>query len=127
MLVRILSLSTVVSATLLALIFRTTSPATVHPIIILAVFFLVYVLALGVLTFFVYGVGRVVSSLPQLRDRNELSVKRSYIYASVLAVAPVILMGMISIGRASVYEIFLVVMFEIIVCFYIAKRQKNHR
>lgn len=127
MLVRILFLSTVISAVLLALILGMTSPASVHPIVILAVFFLVYLLALGALTFFVYAGGRATSFLPQFRGQEVLSVKRAYIYASVLAIAPVILMGMVSIGRASVYEVALVVVFEVIVCFYIAKRQEKHR
>lgn len=121
MLEKVLAVSTLVAAVLLLAFLQVTSPASIHPLGILFVFLLLYMLALGVLTFFIASGSRV---LVAFRIRKEvLSVRRSYFYASVLALAPVMLACMQSIGRVGVYEIALIILFESIACFYIAKRR----
>ncbi|MGB4761756.1 MAG: hypothetical protein WBP12_00170 [Candidatus Saccharimonas sp.] len=121
MLEKVLAVSTLVATVLLLAFLQVTSPATIHPLGILFVFLLLYMLALGVLTFFIATSTRV---LTVFRLRGEpMPVRRSYFYASVLALAPVMLLCMQSIGRIGVYEIALVILFEAIACFYIAKRR----
>ena len=51
-----------------------------------------------------------------------LSFRRCYYFGSVLALAPVLLIGARSVGRGGWYELALVFAFEAIACFYVAKR-----
>jgi hypothetical protein len=82
------------------------------------------VLASGVLTFFVFVLSKTLRKLARRPyQRQHVTLKRSYIYGSVLALAPVLILGMRSIGRAGVYEVVLVVIFEVIACLYIAKQR----
>lgn len=54
MLGKALALSTLTAFVLLSAILQVTSPSTIHPLGILMVFILMYVLALGALTFFAF-------------------------------------------------------------------------
>lgn len=121
---KILALLTLCSAVLLSALLQSTSPSTIHPLGILVVFVLLYVLALGVLTFLIYAAFRAVAQLSGGRFGRALSLRQCYYYASVLALAPVLLVGMRSIGHGNVYDGILIFLFEIIACFYIAKRYK---
>ena len=98
---------------------QSTSPSTIHPIGILIVFILFYVLALGLLTFLVRMIGLLLRILPYKNNHVAITLQQSYYYASVLALAPVMLVGMRSIGYTRVYDLVLIILFEIIACFYI--------
>lgn len=50
-------------------------------------------------------------------------MQQAYYYATVIALAPVLLVAMRSIGRGTVWDIVLVMVFEVMACFYIAKRK----
>lgn len=85
-----------------------------------------YTSALGVLTYlFVLG-SRLISKLAHAaRTRRPLRPLRflhAYYYASVIAIAPAMLVGMLSIGGAGMIEIILVVVFIVAACVYIRKR-----
>lgn len=124
MLGKVLAISTLCAFVLLSALMQTTSPSSIHPVGILAVFILLYTLALGVLTFFVYLVGLAFSRVARNRQHwQPLSLKRSYVYGSVLAMAPVMMVGMASIGRLGFYELLLIAVFEAVVCFYVSKRR----
>lgn len=124
MLSRILAIVTLIAFVLLSALLQSTSPSTIHPIGILFVFILFYLLVLGVLTFFMFGLSRALSKLPRKTQHSArlLSFKESYYYASVVALAPVLLVAMRSIGRGDFVDIALVLAFEVIACFYVAKR-----
>jgi hypothetical protein len=79
------------------------------------------VLALGVLTFLLKIIFTLIAKL-QKKTSEVFSLQQSYYYASVLALAPVMIVGARSIGRSGGYDIVLVVLFELIACFYISKR-----
>lgn len=124
MLSRLLPVTTLAAFVLLSALLQSTSPSTIHPIGILAVFVLFYMLALGVLTFFMFGVSRALTRLPYTHNQKaQLSFKQAYYFATVIALAPVLIIGMRSIGRGGTQDILLVIVFELIACFYIAKRQ----
>lgn len=124
MLGKALTLSSLFAFVLLSAILQSTTPSTIHPVGILSVFVLLYVLALGVLTFCLYIFSRIISKTIVKRSvRQSLSLQKSYYYGSVLALAPVMILGIRSIGRTGVYDIVLIVLFEIIACFYITKRR----
>lgn len=87
-------------------------------------FILLYVLALGVLTFFVFVGGNMLRRIRRVQPvGHELTLRRSYVYGLVLALAPVMMIGMASIARLGFYEILLVIIFESAACFYVAKQR----
>lgn len=123
MLGKVLAISTLCAFVLLSALMQSTTPSSIHPLGILFVFFLIYLLVLGALTFLLY-IGTSVVLRVRKRELKDMSIlKRSYVYASVLALAPVMIIGISSIGRMGIYEFLLVIMFEVIVCFYMAKHR----
>ena len=121
MLGKVLALSTLCAFVLLSALLQSTTPSSIHPLGILFVFFLIYVLALGVLTFLLY-VG--FSAVAKVRKKSTtVTLRRMYIYASALALAPVMLVGMSSIGKTGIYEFLLIAAFEIVACFYVTKQR----
>lgn len=126
MLGRILAISLTVAVTLLVIVLQTTTPATIGPLGILFVFILMYVSVLCALTFLLYGASkllvRLFSSVALKRPLQRLSLGKSYYFSSVIALAPVMLIGMQSVGEVGFYEIVLVILFIAISCVYIAKR-----
>ena len=123
MLGKVLALSTLSAYVILSAIMQSTSPSTIHPLGILLVFVVLYVLALGVLTFFIFWGSKLIRFVFSRTALAPLELKRAYFYSSVLALAPVMIIAMRSIGRTGIYEVLLVVLFEIIAFFYIAKHR----
>gem|GEM_PF-784763 len=122
MLGKVLALSTLCAFVLLSALFQSTSPSSIHPLGILFVFFLIYVLVLGVLTFLLYGIILIIARVRKKADIH-LSFRRTYLFASVLALAPIMIVGMSSIGRMGPYEFLLIVAFEAVACFYVARQR----
>lgn len=123
MLARTLAVVTLIAFVLLSALLQSTTPSTIHPVGILTVFILFYLLALGLLTFFMYALSKLIVRFwkkPQISQ--SMTLKQAYYYGSVLALAPVLLVGMRSIGRGSTWDVLLVMVFEVVACFYIAKR-----
>jgi hypothetical protein len=85
-----------------------------------------YVSVLCVLTFLLFSLSRLVakisSSVTVRRPVQALGLVRSYYFASVIALAPIMLIGMQSVGDVNFYEFILIVLFVTISCVYIAKR-----
>lgn len=124
MLGKVLALSTLCAFALLSALMQSTSPSTIHPLGILVVFILLYIVALGVSTFFVFWVHKLYRRFVRSpKTSREFNLKTAYLYASVIALAPVMFAGISSIGHTSVYEVLLIVLFECIACFYITKQR----
>lgn len=119
MLGKVLALSSLLSFVLLSALTQSTSPSTIHPVGILIVFILMYVLALGVLTFLIYGIGKIFH---YRRSTTAFPLVRAYYFASVLALAPIMIIAARSVGRTGIVDVLLITVFEILACFYIAKR-----
>lgn len=126
MLGRVIGISTLVSAFVLAILLMTTTPATIGPLGILIVFILMYMSALGVLTFLLYIGSKVAArfsaSFTVRRPLQAMSLSRSYYFSSVIALVPVMLIGMQSVGEVGFYEVMLLIVFIIVACIYLAKR-----
>lgn len=120
--------SGITAVALLAIVLPTTTPATIGPLGLLFVFIMLYVASLSALTFFIFSVSRLTarlaSSLTVRRPLQALSLQQAYYYGSVIALAPVMLLGMQSVGAAGVYETILVLFFAVLGCVYIAKRSR---
>ena len=128
MLGRVIAISMVGAIVLLAVLLQTTTPAAIGPLGILLVFILLYVSVLGVLTFLLFGcrsvMAKVISTMTGRKLIQPLSLGRSYYYSSVLALTPVLFIGMQSVGEVSAYDVLLVILFVVIACVYIAKRTR---
>ena len=85
-----------------------------------------YLFCLGLVSFFLFGAGQVIrlllSGFTLRKPFQPWSLRRSYYYATVIALAPVMLVGLQSVGGVGVYGLILVVLFELIGCLYITKR-----
>ena len=126
MIFRILAIVTVVSCCVLTLVLFTTSPSTISPAGMLGAFILGYLSLLGVVTFLLYYGERlmimVLKTLGLRPVRPYLSIKKSYLFASVFAALPMMAIGLYSTGGIAWYEVLLLALFGLIGVIYIAKR-----
>ncbi len=126
MLGRVLAISGGVACVVLLIVLQVTTPSTIGSLGLLFVFILMYVIALSALTFLLRLGNRtarkLTSSLVTRRPMGELNLQRSYYYASILALGPVMLVAMQSVGVVSVYDVLLIAAFIGLACFYVAKR-----
>jgi hypothetical protein len=126
MLARVIAISFVAATMLLVILLQTTTPSTIGPLGILVVFILMYVSALGVLTFLLFTgsrlLARVSRTIVTRRPAQPLGLGRAYYFSSVLALAPVMFIGMQSVGKVGVSDVALIILFMTISCIYIAKR-----
>lgn len=126
MLEKIVAISTIVSLCLLALLLNITSPTSIGPFGILVVFIFAYVSSLGVVAYFLYIVSRFIAHISLVftvkKPMAPMTFKIAYYYSTVLAAAPVMLIGLQSVGAVGFYEVVLVVLFTFIGCVYITKR-----
>ena len=104
----------------------TTTPASAGPFGLLVIFISAYLSFLGLISFFLSGVSRVIvyvsSGFTTRRPLKVMSFRRAYYFSTVLAAAPVLLIGLQSVGSIGIYELLLVVLFVGIGCLYISKR-----
>ena len=126
MLEKIVATTTITSLCLLVVLLNVTAPTTVGPLGILAVFILGYLSSLGVMTYFLYAGSRVIAHLGTAftikRPLQPLPFRLAYYYSTVIAAAPIMFIGLQSVGSIGVYEVILVLVFVVIGCVYITKR-----
>ena len=126
MLGKILSIGTIVAAVSLVLLLNLTTPAQAGPIGILGFFILAYIAVIGLVAFGLHGASRLIakfsSSLTVKKPIAALSLRRCYYYASFIALAPVMLIGLQSVGGIGPYDVILIGTFVLIGCIYISRR-----
>lgn len=126
MLRKIILLITIVSLCLLIVLLNVTTPATAGPFGILIIFVFAYFSLIGLMTNFLYWISRLIAHLSTgivtRKPFEPLTLKRSYYYSTVVAAAPIMLIGLQSVGAVGFYEFLLVFIFIIIGCLYISKR-----
>ncbi len=115
-----------ISLVIAGLMLTMTRPGEVGPFGVLAFFIFTYGLSVSLIYMLLIGVVKLMKAfLPQgplLMYIKSISKTKLYYYTSALALAPVILLGMGSVGRVGGIDIGLVVLFEILACFYISRR-----
>lgn len=111
---------------MLTILLATTAPSTAGPLVILGFFVFLYLAALGVLTFLLYGLSSILAKAPSIGKTKlkvgGLSFKRAYYYASVTALVPVMLTAIQSVREIGVYQILLVCFFAVIAWIYVTNR-----
>lgn len=116
----------IVATTLLLSLISLVAPNSAGPLGILAVFLLLYVISLC----FIYLVAKNLTALSARivqpgkwkEALEEVSSLKLYYYSSIIALAPVILLGMQSVGGVRLMDISLLIAFEVLACFYIYRR-----
>lgn len=126
---KILTVVTLAAAILLLGFVSAYSPSKTGPGGILAVFFLLYLVFVGITTGIIYWSNRVWRIFGQhVRLKRMVpanwphSLLKSYYMASIVAMAPIILIAIRSVGEVHWYEIALIIAMIIIGIFYIQKR-----
>ena len=126
MMVRIIAIAGLLAAAVLILVINMTSPTTVGPLGILVVFFCIYVILVACLTLGLFFgsrlLARLLKSVVVRRPLQPMKLLRAYYFSSIIALAPVMLIGMQSVGGAGFYDIILVLLFVVIGVVYTAKR-----
>ncbi|MNL35592.1 hypothetical protein D3C87_1576340 [compost metagenome] len=126
MLGKILSIGSVVAAIALVLLLNQTTPNQAGPLGVLMIFLLLYIVALASVTFAIHGgsrlIARLSSSITVKRPFRVIDIKQAYYYGSIIALAPVMLVGMQSVSGINIYDILLVGFFVAIGVVYISRR-----
>lgn len=126
MLGKALLIIAVISGVILTIIVNATTPASAGAFGILAVFMFAYLLLLSVLTFVLYAISRLLSLIARTfatrRPVEVISLRKAYYYSTIIALAPIIIISMQSVGGVGVYEFGLIVLLVLIGCVYVTKR-----
>lgn len=106
MLGRILVTVGVISMAILLYMVNATTPSEAGALGVLTVFLVLYIVSAVLLTFFIYWTNRIIVRVffadSSVRYLDRLSLKRSYYYGSILALGPVMLISLQSVGRGGI-------------------------
>ena len=123
---KIIGITTALAGVLFIIVIQTTKPSTIGPVGLLAVFFLLYVWLLGLITLMLWlsarGIAKISRPFTTKKPLEALSLQRSYYFSSVIALGPVMMVAMQSIGSLKLYEVGLIVIFLLVGILYVAKR-----
>lgn len=126
MLEKVVTILTLTSLCLLVILLNITTPTTIGPFGILAVFIFGYMSLLGIVTYFFYSFSKLIAQLGTAftvkKPIKSMTFRRSYYYSTVISAAPIMLIGLQSVGSIGFYEFALVLIFTVIGCIYITKR-----
>lgn len=128
MLPRIIATVSLASLVALSLMLTFTSPATAGPFGLLVIFVSAYLSFVGVISFFLFGINRLIimvtGGAAVQKRLKAMEFRRAYYFSTVLAAAPVMLIGLQSVQSIGFYEIVLVIIFEVVACLYVSKRMR---
>ncbi len=123
---KILLIVGIAAASGLGYLLSSTTPANAGATGILTVFLLSYVMSVVMLTFFIFGTHRVITRLFYSdrtgRVADDVTLRRSYYFASILALGPLILVSLRSVGKVGVTELILVLLLLAIGCLYVSRQ-----
>ncbi len=122
-------ISTALAAVTLLLLLQTTSPSTAGPLGLLAVFFLIYIITLGITTELLWVGSRIFQAVARRftskRPPGRLRLAKAYYFSTVLALGPVMALALKSIGSLGLYESILIIIFTAIGILYISRRSSR--
>ena len=112
---RVVLIANLTAIVILLVMLNFTNPADIGPLGVLLFFILTYVI--------VYGIASLIVKLFRklLQKKGEMT-KKDYLYAAVLAFAPIMLLLAQSLGSFGWFTILLVGLFEVLGCFLVSKR-----
>ncbi|MDO4712872.1 MAG: hypothetical protein Q4B05_03125 [Candidatus Saccharibacteria bacterium] len=108
------------------LIITKTTPSSAGPLGVLALFACIYVVSIGLTYGLLHGIVIIMRLSAKSIGRRFLLAHipplKLYYLSSVIGLAPVILLGMQSVGGIGLMDGVLLLLFEIIASFYVVKR-----
>lgn len=123
---RILLLISAISLVALLTILQVTTPIEAGPLGILIVLGFLYMSVLGGLTFLFFWASRIISKIARLiatrRPWTSITMLQAYYYASVIALAPIMIIAMTSVGASGWREFLLVGLFVLLGVIYVQRR-----
>lgn len=126
MLNKIISAVGIISAGILLYILQETTPTEAGAMGVLAVFLLSYITLTIVLTYFIFWLYRLVDKVfysdKQQSSIDRFDLRKSYYFSSVLALGPVMMVSLSSVGRGGLMEYGLVGLLLFLGCIYVSKR-----
>ena len=126
---KIIVVSTAAAVVLLLVLLQVTNPSTAGPLGILAVFFLLYVIILGIITELLwigsYTFQKVGRRFMVRRPPVRMTLARAYYISTVVALGPVMMLAMKSIGSLGIYEAILIILFVAIALLYVLRRSSR--
>ncbi len=126
MLQKTIAILTFVGLCLLAVMLSATTPTSAGPFGVLVVFISAYLVFLGLISFFLYGISGLTAKLSvglmARRPIERMSFRKAYYYSTIIATMPVLLTALQSVGSVGLYSLLLVLLFVILGCVYISKR-----
>ena len=128
MLPRVIATISVASLCVLIMVLTFTSPSTTGPFGLLVLFISAYLTFVGLISFFLFGINRLIvmvtTGMTLRKPVRPMQFHRAYYFSTVLAAAPVMLIGLQSVQSVGIYEVILVVLFEVVACIYISRRTR---
>lgn len=126
MLGKILVVIGITSGVMLTVILNTTTPASAGAFGILSVFVFAYLLVVSCMTFTLYGISKVLVVMRKIlsvhAQTESLRLQRAYYYATIVSLAPVIVISLQSVGGVGIYELGLILLLVLLGCIYVTKR-----
>ena len=126
MLAKLLVIVGLVSAGLLLIILTTTTPSDSGAFGILSVFLLGYIVSLVFFTFLLWLIAQILNRVGKRTQRARklyaITLKKAYYYSSVIALGPVIMISLQSVGGVGLYEVGLTILFIVLGCIYVSRR-----
>lgn len=126
MIIKILPGLTIICTCILAYLFFSTTPDTVGSFGVLMVFLCLYVVLLGLITSSIFYGARIVRFICSLFRysirRPAISYRHSYYYGTIVALMPMMLIGLQASAALSVYSAALILAFGFLGIFYVSKR-----
>lgn len=126
MLERAITITTIASLCLLIITLNVVTPTGIGPFGILIFFGLTYLSLLGVVTYFIFIINRLVvhlaSAFTVKKPLGVISFKKACYYGLMISAGPVILLGLQTVDAVGIYEVFLTLLFVSVGCVYISKR-----
>ena len=123
---KIIVLMTAVAVFLLGVVLQVTTPSSIGPVGLLAVFFLLYIIALGASTGILVGGSRLLhwfgKRIAFKRPVRIFNIRQAYYYSTILAFGPTIAIALRSIGSLGGYEVVLIILFLVVGTVYISRR-----
>lgn len=122
---KFLIFSMIISACVITALFNITTPSSAGPPGVLAVFIFAYILFIGVTTFIIYWgaqlLVRISRAIKTSRPFEPMPFKRACYFSTIIALAPIMLIGLQSVGAVSLYSVILIILFVAIGSLYISK------
>jgi len=126
MLPRIIATLSLASLCVLSALLTFTTPASAGPFGLLVIFICAYLTFIGLISFFLFGMSKLITSLSSgmavRKPMVAMTFRRAYYFSTVLAAAPVMIIGLQSVRPINIYELLLVIAFEVVACLYVSRR-----